>query len=459
MGTVRRYDMDMSSGPLFPKIVRFSVPLLLSLVLQLAFDAADMAVIGNFASHESLAAIGATNHITTFLLALVLGVAGGANVVAAQRYGAGDRRGMSRTVHTAVALALFSGAVMTAVGVSAARSLLELTRTPPDILARACLYLRLRFLGIPFLLLYSFGSVLMRAVGDTRRPLYYLAAAGAVNLALNLLLVVVFRMDVAGVALATAVSKSLSAYLVLRALGRDRGPGRLILSRVRFYGSELGSILRIGIPSGLQSSCFALSNVIIQAAINSFGAAAIAGNTASVMLEAMLHTTTAAMYQATLSFTGQNFGARRYDRVVRSILICLGCSLAVSIVLGWGACPVGARLLGIFNDHPEVVALGMIRLRIMFSTHFLAGAMDIVSGGLRGMGRSIAPAIVTLLGACAFRIFWLATVFQEHRSLAVLYSSYPVSWLIVLGVNGAVLYLLCRRLPRRGGRSAARGDV
>lgn len=451
--TNRRYDVDMSSGPLFGKIIRFAVPLALAHLLQLTFDAADMAVIGNFSSHESLAAIGATNSITNMLLTLVTGIAGGANVIAAQFYGARDRRGMGRAVHTSIALAFFFGAVMMAVGVVAARSLLQWTSTPDNILDRACLYLQLRFLGIPFLLFYTFGCVLMRAVGDTGRPLYYLTVAGVLNVLLNIFLVVVCRMDVAGVAIATAVSKALSAALVFRALTGSRGPVRLIPKQIKIYPAELKRILWIGIPSGLQSSCYSISNVIIQAAINSFGALTIAGNTAAVMLEMFIHTVSVAMYQTVLSFVGQNYGSRHYDRVVRCIVICLGCSVSMGALLGWSCYLNGEPLLGLFNSHPGVLDRGMIRLKVLFTTYFIAGALDVVSGGLRGMGRSVVPAAVTLLGVCVFRIFWVMSVFRAHRSLEMLYISYPISWGLVAAVNGAMVFFLCRRLVAGGSRT------
>ena len=447
-----RYEMDMTSGPLFGKIVRFAVPLALAHLLQLAFDAADMVVIGNFSSHESLAAIGATNSITTLLMTLAIGIGGGVNVVAAQLYGARDRRGVGRTVHTSAALALFMGAVMMLIGLVAARPLLLLIRTPAEIFDRARLYLQLRFLGIPFLLFYNFGSALLRAVGDTKRPLYYLTAAGVVNVALNLFFVVVCKMDVAGVAFATAVSKALSAYLVIRALMDSRDAVRLVPGKIKLYSAELGRILWIGIPSGLQSSCFALSNVIIAAAINSFGALTVAGNTAAYTLEMLLHVATVAMYQTVLSFVGQNYGAGNYERMLRCIRVCAICAVAAGAALGWGGYLNGRALLGLFNSDPGVIDQGMIRLKLMLTAYFLGAAMDVVNGGLRGMGRSVAPAAVLLFFACVFRILWVAFVFSRHPTLETLYLTYPISWALVLIVNGTMLWYICRRLIRGGGR-------
>ena len=448
----KRYEMDMTSGPLLGKIVRFAIPLALAHLLQLAFDAADMMVIGNFSSHESLAAIGTTNSITTLLMTLAIGIGGGVNVVAAQLYGARDRRGLARTVHTTAALGLLMGAILMVTGLVAARPLLMLIRTPAEILDRARLYLQLRFLGIPFLLFYNFGSALMRAVGDTRRPLYYLTAAGVVNVALNLFFVVVCRMDVAGVAFATAVSKALSAYLVIRALVSSCDAVRLVPGKIRFYSAELGRILWIGIPSGLQSSCFALSSVIIQSAINSLGALTVAGSTASYTLEMLLHVVPLAIYQTVLSFVGQNYGSGNYERMLRCIRVCAICAVAAGIVFGWGGYLNGRALLGLFNSDPGVIDQGMIRLRMMLVPYFLGAAMDVVNGGLRGMGRSVAPAAVLLFFACVFRILWVAFVFAKYPTLDTLFLSYPVSWALVLLVNGGMLHCFCRRLIRGEGR-------
>ncbi|MBQ6351750.1 MAG: polysaccharide biosynthesis C-terminal domain-containing protein, partial [Lentisphaeria bacterium] len=342
------------------------------------------------------------------------------------------------------------GAVLLALGVLTARPLLRAILVPEEILDSASLYLQLRFVGIPFLMIFTFGCVLLRAAGDTRRPLCYLTVAGVVNVLLNLLFVIVFKWDVAGVALATAASKGLAAALVLRALAGECGPGRLIFRRIKFYAPVLKRILWLGIPSGLQSSCYWIANVIIQAAINTFGALTIAGNTAGVMLEAILHTVTFAMYQSVLSFAGQNYGARKYDRVARSILICLFIGMASSLVLGWGAYFCGRPLLGLFNRDPGVIEQGMIRLQIIFTTYFLVGALDVVGGGLRGVGRSVAPAVVSLVGVCGFRIWWVLGVLPHFNSLKWLYITYPISWGIASLCNGAMLFVVCRRLLRRG---------
>lgn len=446
------HRIDMTEGPILDKIIRFAVPVALAHLLQLTFDAADMAVIGQWSQfgHKSLAAIGATNAITNLLLILVSGVACGAQVVAAQCYGAKDNRGVSHAFHTGIALAFWSGLVLMVLGVTLSRQLMLLVRAPAGIIDQSTLYLQLRFLGIPFGTIYMFGCVLMRAVGDTRRPLYYLFVAGVVNLALNLLFVIGFKWDVAGVAVATAASKGLSALLVMIALMRNPAPCRIFLNKVKIYGPVLKRILWIGLPSGLQSASYSISNVIIATAINTLGSAAIAGNVASGTIEAILHTASFSMYQSVLAFGGQNYGARNYRRAARGFLVCMAISVSFNLVFGWGAFFCGRPLLALINPDPEVIECGMLRLYVNFTTYFIAGALDIVSGGLRSLGRSVSPMIVTMLSVCVFRIIWIFTFFPKHHTLTSLYISYPVSWALVVLINGIALILVCRKLILHG---------
>ena len=446
------HRIDMTEGSIFGKIVKFAIPVAIAHLLQLTFDAADMAVIGQWSQygHKSLAAIGSTNAITNLLLILVTGVAVGAQVVAAQCYGAKDSRGVSHAFHTGVALALWSGLVLMVLGVTLSRQLMLLVRAPADIIDQATLYLRLRFLGIPFGTLYMFGCMLMRAVGDTKRPLYYLTIAGVVNLALNMLFVIVFKWDVAGVAVATAVSKGLSALLVMIALMRNPAPCRVFLNKIRFYPAVLKRILWIGVPSGLQSSSYSISNVIISAAINTLGSVAVAGNVASATIEAILHTVSFSMYQSVLAFGGQNYGAGKYRRAARGFLVCLAISMSFNFVFGWGGLLCGRPLLRLINPDPAVIDQGMLRFYVNFTTYFIAGALDIVCGGLRSLGRSVSPMIVTMLSVCVFRIIWIFTVFPKYRTPTSLYISYPISWALVVLVNGIVLVFVCRKLIRCG---------
>ena len=452
MTVVHHHHIDMTEGPILAKIVKFAIPVALAHLLQLTFDAADMAVIGQWSQfgHKSLAAIGSTNAITNLLLILVTGVACGAQVVAAQCYGAKDSRGVSHAFHTGIALAVWSGLVLMVLGVTFSREFLLLVRVPSDLIDQATLYLRLRFFGIPFGTIYMFGNMLMRAVGDTKRPLYYLFVAGVVNLALNMIFVIGLKWDVAGVAVATAVSKGLSALLVMIALTRNPAPCRVFLNKIRFYPAVLKRILWIGVPSGLQSSSYSISNAIISAAINTLGSVAIAANVAGSAIEAILHTASFAMYQSVLAFGGQNYGAQKYRRAARGFLVCMAISMSFNLVFGWGAFFCGRPLLSLINPDPAVIEAGMLRFAVNFTTYFIAGALDIVSGGLRSLGRSVTPMIVTMLSVCVFRIVWIFTVFPHYCTLTSLYISYPISWALVVLVNGTVLVLVCRKLIRFG---------
>ena len=446
------HSIDMTEGSPFAKIVRFAIPVALAHLLQLTFDAADMAVIGQWSQfgHKSLAAIGSTNAITNLLLILVTGIACGAQVVAAQCYGAKDSRGVSHAFHTAIALGLWSGLALMVLGVTLSRELLMLVLVPDDIIDQATVYLRLRFLGIPFGTLYMFGNMLMRAVGDTRRPLYFLTVAGVVNLALNMLFVIAFKWDVAGVAVATAVSKGLSALLVMIALMRNPAPCRVFLNKIRFYPAVLKRILWIGVPSGLQSSSYSISNAIIAAAINTLGSVAVAANIASGTVESVIHVGTFAMYQSVLAFGGQNYGARDYRRAARGFAVCLAISMTFNLVFGLGGLCLGRQLLGLINTDPEVIEMGMLRFYVNLTTYFIAGALDVVCGGLRSLGRSVAPMIVTLMSVCVFRIIWIFTVFPKRPTLTSLYLSYPISWSLVVLINGTMLVLVCRKLILHG---------
>ena len=446
------HRIDMTEGPILGKIIKFAIPVAIAHLLQLTFDAADMAVIGRWSQygHNSLAAIGATNQVTSLMLMLATGISVGAQVVAAQCYGAKDSRGVSHAFHTSIALAVWSGLVLMVLGVTLSRQLMLLVRVPPEIIDQSTLYLKLRFLGIPFGMVYMFGGMLMRAVGDTRRPLYYLTVSGVVNVALNMLFVIAFKWDVAGVAVATAISRGLSALLVMLALMRNPVPCRVFLNKIRIYPAVLKQILWIGLPSGLQSSCYAISNVIISAAINTLGVVAVAGNIASGTIEAVIHTVSFTMYQSVLAFGGQNYGAANYRRAARGFAVCLAISMSFNLVFGWGALFCGRPLLGLINSNPDVIDQGMLRFYVNFTTYFIAGALDIVCGSLRSFNRSVSPMIVTLLSVCVFRVIWIFTFFPKHHTLTSLYISYPISWTLVVLINGTMLFLVCRKLIRNG---------
>ena len=441
-----RHTMDMTEGPLFGKIVRYAIPIGLTGLLQIAFHAADMVVIGRFASHRSMAGIGAIGEISWLLVCVVVGISTGSNVVVAQMFGANDRYGLRRTVHTSLAFALVSGFFLMAAGQAMLATALHWMKVPDEIFPLSLRYLRICFCGLPFSMISNFSLSVLRGVGDSRRPLYFLLASGVLNLLLNILLVAGFHMDVGGVAVATVFSQMLTTFLCIRALTGECGPARLILKHIRFYPAELKRILWIGVPSGLQYACYALANTIIQSAINPLGTAAIAGTTAAMVLEMGLHTWASAVYQTVMTFVGQNYGAGKYRRAARSIVLCLALVMISLAVAGWLTVWHGKFLLGVINRTPEVIENGMIRVRINLSVYFLLGAMDITSGGLRGLGRSVIPMVVTLFGACALRVLWVFTAFRADPTLPTLVAAFPLSWLCVATVNGAVLCLVCRRL-------------
>lgn len=426
----QKYEMDMCNGPLFGKIVLYSVPLMLSGILQLLFNAADIVVVGRFAGNHALAAVGATSSLINLLVNLFMGLSVGANVLVARFYGGGQKKEISETVHTAVLTAVIGGVLLTFLGVFLSRPLLTLMGTPEDVLSHSVLYMKIYFAGMPVMLLYNYGSSILRAVGDTKRPLYYLMIAGVVNVILNLIFVILFQIGVAGVALATVISQIISAGLIVRCLMVSQSSYKLEMKELRFHADKFFKIMKIGIPAGLQGSIFSISNVLIQSSVNSFGSIAMAGNTAGSNIEGFVYMAMNALHQTALSFTGQNIGARKYERVYKTMGLCLLLVAAVGIVLGNGAFFFGKYLLGIYSEDLEVIQYGLVRLSVICTMYFLCGLMDVMVGVLRGMGYSVMPMIVSLTGACGLRILWIYTVFAAYRTLFVLYLSYPVTWTI-----------------------------
>lgn len=440
----KSYEIDMCSGPLFPKILAFSIPLMLSGILQLLFNAADMIVVGRFAGNTALAAVGANAALINLLTNLFIGFSIGANVLVAQFYGAGKERDMSETVHSAIVLSLLCGGILLVLGILAAPQILILMGTPEDVLGQAVLYIRIYFIGIPVLLLYNFGSSILRAVGDTKRPLYYLLTAGIINVILNLIFVIGLRMGVAGVALATVFSQSVSAALVLRCMMHMEGGCRVELAKLKINRGKMLQIMRIGFPAGLQGTVFSLSNVLIQSSVNSFGSVAVAGNTAGQNIEGFIYMAMNTFHQTALSFSSQNFGAGNYKRIGKVFLECLGLVTFVGLSLGWLAYLFGNQLLGIYSSDPQVIEVGLLRMSVICTMYCLCGIMDVTVGELRGIGCSVLPMVVSVLGVCAFRVFWIFTIFQQSRSLWMLYVSYPVSWVLTAAVN-MVCFMLVRK--------------
>ncbi len=439
--------MDMCSGSIVRKVVSFSIPLMLTGILQLFYNAADIIVVGQFTGKEALAAVGSTSSLINLLINLFLGLSIGTSVAVAQGYGAGDHAGVRRTVHTSIALALVSGVSIGAVGFVFARPLLSMMGNPPDVIDSASLYIRIYFIGMPANMLYTFGSAVLRAVGDTRRPLAFLTVAGLVNVVLNLIFVIVFHMGVAGVATATIVSQAISAVLVIRCLVQGTGSVRLSIPAIRFHRDSLAKIFKIGLPAGLQSTLFSISNVLIQSSINTFGSVVMAGNAASGNLEGFVYTAMNSIYQACLTFVGQNAGARQWARVRRILWVCLGTVLTVGLVTGGLFVLFAAQLLSIYNPDPQVIAEGIKRLSIICGTYFLCGAMEVLVGQLRGLGYSIVPAIATLGCVCVLRIVWVYTVFQRFPAIETLMWSYPISWLLAALFHVATYLVVRRKLP------------
>ena len=437
--------MDMTQGRLLTQVLVFALPIMLSGILQLLFNAADTIVVGRFAGNEALAAVGSVGSLNNMIISLFIGLSVGANVLVARYTGSRNDRAVSDTVHTSVLLSLAGGVLLMIIGVLLARPLLELMGSPEDVIDLAVLYVRIIFLGMPVQMLYNFCAAILRAVGDTQRPLYYLTIAGVVNVLLNLVFVILFHLSVAGVALATIISQAISALLVTRALLNMEGPTRLFLNRLRIHPGKLREIIRIGLPAGIQSSVFSLSNVVIQSSVNSFGSVVIAGNAASSNVGNFVYQAMNTFQQAITCFAGQNIGARKPRRIVSAMKVCMFWAVSFGLVLGMLSCVFGTQLLSLFSADPAVIAAGMERQIIVCAPYFLCGMMDVMTGALRGIGYSLLPMIVSILGACAFRLFWVFTIFAAYPTLPCLMLSYPVSWLLTFSVLLVIFLVLWNR--------------
>lgn len=442
----------MCNGAILPKLLAFTLPLMCSSVLQLLFNAADIIVVGSFAGDTALAAVGSNTALINLLTNFFLGLSIGANVLVARFYGAKAEEDVSDTVHTAMLLSIFSGIILTVVGCLGARQILIWMQTPEDVLPLATIYLRIYFVGMTSMMIYNFGSAILRAVGDTKRPLYYLSAAGVINIGLNLLFVIVFRMSVAGVALATVISETISAGLVLRCMMREKGCIRLTLSNLKIHPGRFAEILRIGFPASLQGVIFAISNVIIQSSVNSFGSTVVAGNSAASNIEGFVYVSMNSFYQGTISFTSQNVGAGKYERVNKILFTAQACVIVIGLVLGNLAVLFGHDLLGFYTKSAAVKAAGMNRLKIICTVYALCGIMDVMVGSLRGLGYSVMPTIVSLVGACGLRLLWIFTFFRMYERFHTpqsLYLTYPASWLITICAHVICFVIVRRKIGRR----------
>lgn len=443
---------DLCSGPFFKKIVLYTVPIILTGLLQLLFNAADLIVVGRYAGQEALGAVGATGALINLLVNLFIGLSVGAGVCVAQGIGAKNDEAVHKAVHTAMPAAVIGGILLTFVGIVFSPQMLALMDTPEDVIDLSVLYLRIYFAGIIPMLLYNFGASILRAAGDTRSPLLFLSIAGVVNVGLNLVFVIYFHMSVAGVALATALSQTLSCVLVLIALCRRTDACRLIVSKLRLHPSALLKIVRIGIPAGIQSSLFSLSNVIIQSSVNSFGTIVLSGNTAAGNIDGFVYMAMNSFHQTAMNFTGQNMGARKYENLGKIMHICLLCVGIVGVVLG-GSCFLFAEpLLSIYlRDETEAIVYGVTRMGYVCVPYFLCGLMDVMSGVLRGMGASLSPMLVTVIGVCGMRLAWVYTIFRTEafHTLESLYLSYPISWALTFAALLCCFFVLKKRLLKK----------
>ena len=439
----------MTHGPLLGKIVKFAIPLAISGILQLLFNAADIIVVGQFVGPSALAAVGSTSALINLIVNLFIGLSVGTNVLVAQYYGAGDTKALRESVHTSILASLIFGCLVLVIGVSLAAPMLELMGTPEEVLDQACLYMRIYFIGMPASMLYNFGAAILRAVGDTQRPLFLLFLAGVVPGVLHLFCVIVLGMGVEGVAIPTVISQCVSAGLVLLCLVKAHTAYQVDLKSLCLKKDKLWGMARIGLPAGIQGCSFSISNVLIQSSINSFGSLAMAGNTAAVNIEGFVSTAQDAFAQAALSFTGQNVGAGKLKRVHRVLPLCILLELCVGLLLGVGAYLLGPQLLGIYSTDPEVIAFGMIRMGICCVFQCIGGLMGVMVGVLRGMGYSLVPMAITIGFVCGFRVIWIFTIFVGWHTLESLYVSYPITWGLAALCDGICFFVVNKHLKKK----------
>ncbi|MBO4354140.1 MAG: MATE family efflux transporter [Clostridia bacterium] len=452
---IKTNQIEMTKGPLLGKIIMFALPLIASGSLQLLYNAADLIIVGQFASNgqKALASVGATSAIINLILNVVIGLSVGTAVIVARCIGAEDREGAHRATHTSIAVSLISGIVVGAFGFFMARQLLTWMNTPEDgdVLNMAVTYMKIYFVGAPMNMLYNFGSAVLRATGDTKRPLYFLTIAGLANIVFNFVFVYFFHLDVEGVAIATLISQTISAVLVTICLCKTEGPCKLEFKKLHIYKKEFKQIAIIGLPAGLQGSLFSISNVIIQSSINSFGDIVMSGNTAAVNIEGFIYIAENAFYHAAITFTGQNYGARQYKRTRKVFRICSALTIGVGIVLSALICIFGRFLLAIYlPGEEEAINFGMTRIFVVMIPYFTLGMCNTVVGQLRGLGYSISPVIISIFGICGIRIAWVYTVFAANKTLENLYTSYPISWAITFLATLVVYFIAVKKLPQDG---------
>ena len=443
-----KYEIDMCNGSIMDKLISFSLPLMISSILQLMFNAVDIIVVGRYTGSQALAAVGSTTALINIFTNLFIGISLGANVLAARYFAVGQDKEMSEAVHTAITLALVSGIIMAFVGAGASRFALGLMDTPADVIDLSVIYMRIYFLGMPFFMLYNYGAAILRAVGDTKRPLLFLIAAGLANVVLDLLLVIVIPLGVAGVAIGTVTSQMISCILVLRCLWKSESSYQLRISRLGMKGIYLKRIFQVGIPAGIQSTVITFSNVLLQSSVNSFGSTAMAGYTAANNILGFLYVAVNAVTQACMSFTSQNYSVGKLKRMDKVLLDCVLLSAGAALVLGVGAYAFGSQILGIYTAEEDVIQCGLEILSITTVPYFLCGIMDLFPGAMRGMGHSAVPMILSVIGTVGTRILWIYVFFPQHRSLYFLFISYPGSWIATILMQAVCFWFVRKQCIR-----------
>ncbi len=444
-----KFEIDMCNGSIMDKLISFSLPLMVSGILQLAFNAVDIIVVGRFSGSQALAAVGSTTALINVFANLFIGISLGANVLAARFYAAGKDREMSETVHTSITLALISGIMMAVIGVLLAKWALEIMGTPDDVIGQSALYMRIYFMGMPFFMLYNYGAAILRAIGDTKRPLIFLIISGIANAALNMILVILFHMGVAGVAIGTIISQLISCVLVLTCLYRSEGSYQLRFSKLKINGAYMEQIFQVGVPAGIQSTVINLSNALLQSSVNSFGSIAMAGYTAANNILGFLYMSVNSITQACMSFTSQNYGVGKLKRMDKVLRDCVVLSISIAAVLGGLAYCFGPQILTVYTSDPKVINCGMEILAYTSITYFLCGIMDLFPGALRGMGYSAVPMVLSVIGTVGTRIVWVFGIFPNHRSLSVLFVSYPVSWILTIVLQVMCFYFVRKRVHQK----------
>ena len=446
----KRYSLDMTNGPFLKKILIFSVPLMLTGLLQIAYNTADVIVVGRFVGKEALAAVGSTGSLVNLFLNVFLGLSMGSGVMVARHIGENNEKKVHDCVHTAILLSVICGVFVGILGFFSSSGMLRLMNAPEDVIDLATLYLKIYFLGSPGLLAYNFGAAIVRSTGDTKRPLYILTFSGLINVVLNLILIIVFHMGVSGVAIATIVSQYVSAFLILLYLSKMPNACKLKLNELGFDKAELKSILRLGLPAGIQNSLFSVSNVVIQSTVNSFGSVAMAGIAAGSNFDSYVYTCTNAVAQTTMTFSSQNIGAKKYSNIGRVYRHCLILTTVIGVVMGGAGCLFAEQIVGLFSDEADVVAIGADRLLLVMPFYFFCSLMDVAASQIRGMGKSFEPMIVSLLGACGIRIFWIYFILPLNKTLTNLYWAYPVSWAVTFFAQFIMYFVLKNKMKKQG---------